>query len=165
MQVLLHQDPNYGVMSIGMAPMVLDLAQNIRAKSISDYGAGKCNLRKRMKKISNLKFDYRPHDPAFPEYGKPRDADLVCCIDVLEHIEINFLDNELSDLVRITRKLGLFTTHTGLIMKVLSDERNARLTQKPSSWWLPLLCNYFSIKELKSSETGFLVIVEPINRR
>ena len=98
MQILLHQDTNYGVISVEMAPMVLDLAQNIRAKSISDYGAGKCNLRRRMKEISNLKFDYRPYDPAFQEYGNPRAADLVCCIDVLEHVEINFLDNVLSDL-------------------------------------------------------------------
>ena len=28
MQIQLHQDPNYGVMSIEMAPMVLSLAQN-----------------------------------------------------------------------------------------------------------------------------------------
>lgn len=164
-QVQLHEDPNYGVMSIEMAPMVLDLAQNTAAKSISDYGAGKCNLRKRMKEISKFKFDYRPYDPAFPEYGKPRAADLVCCLDVLEHIEADFLDNVLSDLGRITRKLGLFTIHTGPAMKVLSDGRNAHLIQEPSSWWLPRLCTYFNITELQSSETGFLVIVEPINKR
>jgi len=154
MQIQLHQDPNYGVMSIEMAPMVLNLAQNNGVKSISDYGAGKCNLRKRLKEISKLKFDYRPYDPAFPEYGKPRAADLVCCLDVLEHIEADFIDNVVSDLGRITRKLGLFTVG-----------RNAHLTQEPSSWWLPRLCPYFNIKELQSSETGFLVIVEPINKR
>jgi hypothetical protein len=161
----LHQDENYGVVSIEMAPMVLSLAQNIGAKSISDYGAGKCNLRKRMKEISKFKFDYRPYDPVFPEYGKPRAADLVCCLDVLEHIESDYLDNVISDLGRITRKAGLFTIHSGPAMKVLPDGRNAHLTQQPSSWWLPRLCNYFNIKELQSSETGFLVIVEPIDKR
>jgi hypothetical protein len=165
MQIQLHQDPNYGVMSIEMAPMVLSLAQNNGVKSISDYGAGKCNLRKRLKEISKLKFDYRPYDPAFPEYGKPRAADLVCCLDVLEHIEADFIDNVISDLGRITRKLGLFTVHTGPAMKVLPDGRNAHLTQEPSSWWLSRLCPYFNIKELQSSETGFLIIVEPINKR
>ena len=165
MQIQLHQDPNYGVMSIEMAPMVLNLAQNNEVKSISDYGAGKCNLRKRLKEITKSKFDYRPYDPAFPEYGKPRAADLVCCLDVLEHIEADFIDNVISDLGRITRKLGLFTVHSGPAVKVLPDGRNAHLTQEPSSWWLPRLCTYFNIKELQSSETGFLVIVEPINKR
>ena len=104
-----------------MAPMVLGLAQNIGAKSISDYGAGKCNLRKRMKEISNFKIDYRPYDPAFPEYGKPRAADLVCCFDVLEHIEADYLDDVISDLGKMTRKLGLFTVHTGPAIRYLSD--------------------------------------------
>ena len=165
MQIQLHQDPSYGTISIEMAPMVLDLALNIRAKSISDYGAGKCNLHKRMKEISKLKFDYRPYDPAFPDYGKPRAADLVCCLDVLEHVEYNYLDNVLSDLGRITRKIGLCTIHTGPAIKGLLDGRNAHLIQKPSSWWLPKLCIYFNIKELKSSKTGFLVILEPISKR
>jgi hypothetical protein len=150
MQIQLHQDPNYGVMSIEMAPMVLSLAQNNGVKSISDYGAGKCNLRKRLKEISKLKFDYRPYDPAFPEYGKPRAADLVCCLDVLEHIEADFIDNVISDLGRITRKLGLFTVHTGPAMKVLPDGRNAHLTQEPSSWWLSRLCTYFISKNCKA---------------
>ena len=33
MQIQLHQDPNYGVMSIEMAPMVLNLAQNNGVKA------------------------------------------------------------------------------------------------------------------------------------
>jgi hypothetical protein len=50
-------------------------------------------------------------------------------------------------------------------MKILPDGRNAHLTQEPSSWWLSRLCTYFNIKELQSSETGSLIIVEPINKR
>ena len=83
--------------------------------------------------------------------------------------EINNADdgakvNVISDLGRITRKLGFFTVHTGSTMKILPDGRNAHITQRPSSLWLQL-CTYFNIKKLKSSETGFLVIVEPVNKR
>jgi hypothetical protein len=39
--------------------------------------------------------EYYPFDPAFEEYGEPRAADLVCCIDVLEHIEPEKLESVL----------------------------------------------------------------------
>ena len=52
---------------------------------------------------------YYPYDPVFPEYGEPKEADLVCCIDVLEHIEPPYLKNVLQDLSKITNKIGFFT--------------------------------------------------------
>ena len=94
-------------------------------------------------------FQYYPYDPAFPEYGPPKEADLVCCIDVLEHIEEIFLDNVLNDLKKITKKLGFFTIHTGPAVKILEDGRNAHLIQKTPSWWLPKMCSKFEIKHLQ----------------
>jgi len=164
LQKTLHKDPNYGVASLQMAPMVIQLADNCGAKSISDYGAGKCNLQKRMKELGRSNFKYFPYDPSFPEYGKPRPADLVCCIDVLEHVEPMYLNAVLQDLSKITTKIGMFTVHTGPAVKVLADGRNAHLIQKPASWWLPQFCQYFEIKELQSSPEGFLIVVEPVAR-
>ena len=46
-QKQLHQNPDYGVASLEFAAWVIELAEKINAKSISDYGAGKCNLKKR----------------------------------------------------------------------------------------------------------------------
>jgi hypothetical protein len=156
----LHQNPNYGVASLQFAPMVRQLFDQVKATSISDYGAGKQNLRKALEQ-GGLQTDYRPYDPAFPEYGEARSADLVCCIDVLEHIEPDLLDNVLDQLAEITVKHGFFTIHTGAAIKVLSDGRNAHLIQKPSSWWLPKLCERFEIEHLRGTPGGFLVIVSP----
>ena len=77
-QKQLHQNPDYGVASLHFAPLILDLADQVKAKSISDYGAGKCNLRKKMHELGRNDFEYFPYDPAFPEYGPPRKADLYC---------------------------------------------------------------------------------------
>lgn len=163
-QKALHKNPNYGVASLGFAPIVKQIIQKNEIKSVSDYGAGKCNLRRGLNEQGLADFEYFPYDPAYPEYGSPRPADLVTCIDVLEHIEEPFLDNVLNDLQEIVQRLGFFSIHSGPAIKVLSDGRNAHLIQQPSSWWLPKLCERFEIAQLQRAPGGFWVIVEPRKR-
>jgi hypothetical protein len=157
-QQALHQNPNYGVASISFAPIVARLVRQIGATSLSDYGAGKQNLRKALE-AAGVTLDYRPYDPAFPDYGEARSADLLCCIDVLEHIEPPFLDNVLDDLARLTVRVGMFSIHTGPAIKILPDGRNAHLIQQPSSWWLPRLCQRFEVDYLQNVANGFFVVV------
>jgi hypothetical protein len=157
----LHQSPGYGVASRSYAAMVADLANAKGARSISDYGAGKCNLRNALYELGKFDFAYYPYDPVFPKYGPPRAADLVCCIDVLEHVEPDCLDEVLDELGKITIRHGLFTIHTGSAAKTLSDGRNAHLIRKPASWWLPRICDRLEITHLQSASGGFWLLVEP----
>lgn len=157
----LHENPNYGVMSIQFAPIVKQLMDQMQAQSLSDYGAGKQNLMKTLRDQFGINVPYFPYDPAFPEYGEPMPADLVCCIDVLEHIEPGLIDNVLDDLARIAVKYGVFSVHTSAAVKVLSDGRNAHLIQQPSSWWLPKICRHFEVVLLKQTAGGFFVVVTP----
>lgn len=164
LQQELHQNPNYGVASLAFAPLVAELIRQAGVKSVSDYGAGKKNLLKGLEQAGITGLQYRPYDPAFPEYGEPQAADLVCCIDVLEHIEPELVDNVIAELGRITTGLGFFSIHMGPAGKVLSDGRNAHLIQKPSSWWLPKLVRHFEIVQLQQHQTmghGIWVIVKP----
>jgi hypothetical protein len=161
LQRRLHENPNYGVASIAYAPLIKQLLDASAAKSLSDYGAGKQNLKKALHGLGKKDFDYRPYDPAFPQYGEPQPADLVCCVDVLEHIEPEFLEAVLLELRSITRRLGFFSIATGPAQKILSDGRNAHLIQKPSSWWLPKLCMHFEIAQLGRDPHGFWVLTEP----
>jgi len=158
----LHKNPNYGVASLQYAPIVADMVRQLGLKSIADYGAGKCNLRKKLHEMNCKAFDYHPYDPAFPEYGKPTQADLVCCIDVLEHIEPLYLDAVLKELEKITISYAIFTIHTGPAQKTLSDGRNAHLIQKPASWWLPKLCRHFEIRQLQETPGGFWLALTPL---
>jgi len=161
LQKELHKNPNYGLASIGYAPLVKQLLEVSQAKSLSDYGAGKQNLKKALHNLGKTDFEYFPYDPAFPEYGTPRAADLVCCIDVLEHIEPVFVRDVVAELAAITQRIGFFSIATGPAGKVLSDGRNAHLIQKPSSWWLPILCEHFEIAQLGRDRLGFWVVSEP----
>ncbi|MFI4950524.1 MAG: hypothetical protein ACHP7A_05760 [Caulobacterales bacterium] len=160
LQQELHLNPNYGVASIQFAPIVKQLVEQTGAKSLSDYGAGKRHLDRTLRELG-VTIDYRPYDPAFPEYGTPQSADLVCCIDVLEHIEPDYLDNVLDELRAITVTYGVFSLHTGPAQKHLADGRNAHLIQQPSSWWLPRLCRNFEIEALRKTAGGFFVVVSP----
>ena len=157
----LHKNPDYGTASIGYAPLVKDLLEASSAKSLSDYGAGKQNLLHALHRLGKSDFEYLPYDPVFPEYGAPQPADVVCCIDVLEHIELDYLPSVLADLAVITRRLGLYSIATGPAKKVLADGRNAHLIQKPSSWWLPKLCEHFEVHQMQRVANGFWVVVHP----
>src|SRR5262249_48792901 len=72
----LHRNPNYGVASLSYAPIVKQILEQTRARSLSDYGAGKCNLRRALHDLGKRDFEYLPYDPAFPEYGSARPAQL-----------------------------------------------------------------------------------------
>jgi hypothetical protein len=157
----MHLNPNYGVISVHYAPFVKKIIEATNAKSVSDYGAGKQRLNETLLSLG-VNIEYRPYDPAFPEYGNPQSADLVCCIDVLEHIEYEYIDNVISELAEITQNIGFYTIHTGAASKTLPDGRNAHIIQQPSSWWLQKLTNYFDILQLQSVENGFWVIAKRI---
>jgi hypothetical protein len=160
----LHRNPNYGVASLAFAPIVAEVMKQAGATSLCDYGAGKKNLQAALAKLGVVDYDYHPYDPAFPDYGPPRPADLVCCIDVLEHIEPDLIGNVIDELADITPRFGFFSIHTGAAQKFLSDGRNAHLIQKPSSWWLPRLCRRFEIMQLQTHQTmgrGIWVVVKP----
>jgi hypothetical protein len=163
MQQELHLNPNYGVASLAFAPLVGQIISALKIKSVSDYGAGKKNLLNGLRKIGIDNFQYFPYDPAFPNYGKPSQADLVCCIDVLEHVEPELIENVLDELATLVRSFGFFSIHTGPAVKVLSDGRNAHLIQEPRPWWQAKLQLRFEIVRLDmlTDGSGFWVIVKP----
>ncbi len=164
MQQKLHENPHYGVASISFAPLVAKVIEAYKIKSLSDYGAGKQNLKKALISNGVTLEEYRPYDPAFPEYGEPSSADLVCCIDVLEHIEPDLIDNVIAELAEIVTKIGFISIHMGPAGKVLEDGRNAHLIQKPTSWWLEKFINHFEIIQLSMHQImghGFWMIIKP----
>lgn len=147
LQQELHKNPDYGRASMFFAPMVKQIIEKAETKSLSDYGAGKKVLWECLGRPEN----YYPYDPAFPEYGEPKSADLVVCIDVLEHIEPELLDNVLDDLRRITTNLAFFTIHLGPAKKTLKDGRNAHLIQESVDWWKEKL-NKFEIIQVQEHD-------------
>lgn len=154
----LHRDPGYGVMALNYGAMLSEMMDAYQAKSICDYGAGKMRLKEALDKIGKTGYDYFPFDPAFPEYGEAKPADIVACIDVLEHIEPDYLPNVIADLARLTLKRCFMMIAVKPSSRTLPDGRNAHLILKPASWWLPRLCEKLEPLRVDASPDGIMVL-------
>jgi len=151
-QQMLHDNPAYGIASLHFAPLVAAVVRAAKPTSLCDYGAGKMLLLPALQAEGVSVPEYLPYDPAFPQYGEAVPADLVCCIDVLEHIEPEYLDAVLKHLVSLTKKLAFITVHTAPAVKHLPDGRNAHLIIEPIEWWKTVLSQYFEIAVCERDE-------------
>jgi len=162
MQQALHENPNYGVASVEYAPLVAQVVEALAIKDLLDYGAGKGRLGIELQKYIRHSLRIRHYDPAISKWSDaPPPSEFVACIDVLEHIEPDLLDNVLDDLKRVTVRAAMFTVHTGPAVKILTDGRNAHLIQQPPDWWLPRILARFDLVTFNKLPNGFWVGVEP----
>lgn len=139
--------------------MVSDIIKRMEVSHLLDYGCGEnVNLAKHLKVPH--KVTYQAYDPAVPRFSKlPLPAEMVACVDVLEHIEPEYLDNVLDDLVRVTDAILFASVDTAPAKKVLSDGRNAHLIQKPMAWWLPKFLSRFEIQTVQAtSDHSFFIV-------
>jgi hypothetical protein len=157
-QEQLHALGQYGVMGAQYAPMVGKIIEGMSISHLLDYGSGsQLSLGKNLK--LKRKITYQAYDPAVPAYAAaPVAAEMVACIDVLEHIEPECLLAVLDDLKRLTLGVLFATIATGPAAKTLSDGRNAHLIQQPISWWWPLLTDRWELQSLVRDTHGFIFI-------
>ena len=158
----LPETTEYGTMAQHYGPLVSQIIEKLEITHLLDYGCGR-----RMGLLKTLKVDrkitYQGYDPGSgleELMTAPIPAQMVCCIDVLEHVEPEYLDNVLNHLAELTEVVGFFSIHTGPAMKILPDGRNAHLTQQPIDWWLPKITDRFDIQTLqKVGDYSYYTIV------
>lgn len=158
-QAALHAAGNYGLAALQWGEVVNRLLVKLSVHSLLDYG---CGSRRSLLKAITLREDvvYEGFDPAVPEYSaEPCPAELVVCIDVLEHIEPQLLHNVLDHLAELCDPFGLFSIHTGPAGKTLPDGRNAHLIQQDKAWWLARLQPRFEVLGGWPTTGGFAVVV------
>ncbi len=161
----LHENPDYGTASVHYAPLIDKLINQLEITELLDYGCGKGRLEDRLRAVrpswEKSSLLIRRYDPVYIDERQP--TEMVCCIDVLEHIEPDCLDNVLDDLQRLTQRIGVFTVHTGQAAKSLPDGRNAHLIQENYRWWLPKIMERFEVFTLSHEiQGGFYVIVRKL---
>jgi len=154
----LHATGSYGVAARKYGGLVSDLVDGSHAKTLLDYG---CGSKRSLASVLDCDVLYQGYDPGVPEFAKdPDPADLVVCIDVLEHIEPECLEDVLAHLASKCLHLAFVTIHTGPAVKVLSDGRNAHLIQEGEAWWLPRLMKHFRLIKFQARQSGFEILMK-----
>lgn len=164
-QQWMHENTEYGIASAKYAHLVTEIINRLEITHLLDYGCGsRMTLLKHIK--PKEKITYQGYDPGVPELADPPiPAQMVCCIDVLEHIEPEFLDNVLDHLAELTEAVAFLTVHTGPAGKILPDGRNAHINQQPMEWWLPKLMQRWDLQTVQSTNVhAFHVVGFPKER-
>lgn len=160
-----HTTPEkWGVAAKHKFPKIIKFIREQSATDILDYGAGSANrLSVMLGDAYPGEFSCTDYDPGIAEISqKPEPHSLVTCIDVLEHVEPDLLDNVLSDLKRVTKQAGFFVISTIPAKRILRNGKNAHLIIESVEWWQEKLSQYFHVDVVDKSNTNFTVIVKSI---
>lgn len=114
--------------------------------SVLDYGTGKGALVQRLRAELPKTLRVEGYDPAVEEFStKPsQPADILTCLDVLEHIEMQSLDAVLRDIHTLTRNFCYLVIDLQPAKKILADGRNAHILLAPPEWWVSRISQLFA---------------------
>jgi hypothetical protein len=147
---LMHKELNFGVSGYKWAPSVGWIIHHHQIKQLLDYGAGQQTLKFALK--DQFEVNIVSYDPAVPELSiPPKTTELLTCTDVLEHIELENIENVLDHIQSIATKFVFLVIPTGPAAKKLPDGRNAHLIQRSLHWWLPKLMSRFDLISLNNA--------------
>ena len=145
----------WGGAVISSVPKIYNYAIQHECKSILDYGSGKSDF------LKTLNADFPDHglqineyEPGRPELaGDPAISDMTICVDVLEHIEPDKLDNVLDHIASKTNKIFYFKVCLLPSFNSFEDGTNLHLIVEPKEFWLDKLSKYYTLEGV-SSATG-----------
>ena len=127
---------------------VYGLIKERNVRTILDYGCGKAKFHKIL--FNNKNTPGSPmgvviigYDPAVPMYAikQNMDYDLVLCVDVMEHIQEDKVDEVLEDVFNSGQFVFLTITCYDA-NQVLLNGKNAHYTVRAPSWWNEKLEKY-----------------------
>lgn len=156
----LHErDADYGMMAQFYGETISEMVKVLGVTEVLDYGCGhNRSLMKTFKPEGECRVQC--YDPGVPEYADlPDPSQMVVCIDCLEHIEPEYIEDVLDHLEELTGEVLFATVHTGPAKRTLADGRNAHLIQKPQEWWVPKFMERFTMKGFNQrNEYGFEIV-------
>jgi len=158
-----HSKGEWGLRGGGMYKKIHKLLTQYNTTTFLDYGCGHGSLRKALEKDFSGIYNVIEYDPGIVEKSNiPEPCDFVTCIDVLEHIEEQYVDNVLDDLKRVTSNILYLTVSTREANRVLRGKGyalNAHVTVRPPHWWMEKIQSRFNIINFsgQGSEVEFLL--------
>ena len=146
---------------------IFNLIKENNIKTILDYGCGKAIFHSILfnnKKVpgSPMGIDVTPYDPAVPEFAnKPNEQyDLVLCVDVMEHVQEDKVEEVFEDIFTYSNRVFLTITCYPAT-QTLVNGKNAHYTIKEPDWWKeklkPYDGNYIVIFQTKPDRGGKII--------
>ena len=116
------------------AHSVITLAEQVKAQSVLDYGAGEQTLK------DHVDLEYYAYDPAVPGIDKRpiEECDIAVALDVLEHVEPIYTEAVLEDIWNHAKKGVFLYIPLTEAVAILPDGRNAHINLRPADEWFSL---------------------------
>jgi len=107
------------------------LYHQTNSKSVIDYG---CGIMASLSEFSDLPIiNYDPGVPAYSQLPPP--ADLVVCLDVLEHVEPDCMEHVLNHVILLAQKALFVTISTQESTKLLPNGAPWHCFVRDKHWW------------------------------
>lgn len=152
-----RQCPAYGVASLVFAPMVSELVNANKVKTLLDYGSGLGHVPGNLELNDTL--DVQLYDPAIDQFAEaPKPAEMVICLDVLDVVETQSIDHVLDHLQSLTNKMAFFSINTQPPEGFEDTER----VYQPVEWWMPKLMSRFELHYFSRIDNGFVVVLKSL---
>jgi hypothetical protein len=154
-----HKTQHWGTSAGAMIDTLHNWLLSNDAKEVLDYGCGSSSFKNNIPKDAPYKvYEYDPGIEGKEGVQTPKD--FLICIDVLEHVEPNLIDNVIKQIADSIKIQGYLTIAMYPAMRILQDGRNAHLIIEDMPWWVNKLSQYLSILSITKTNQQLDVIVE-----
>jgi len=169
MQKSMHDGEDYGVVGARSVELIGRMLLGVHAQlgrrvSMFDYGSGPGRLVEALQKVICCA-DYQNYDPFHAKWAdnvEPGIVDVVTCMDVMEHVEEECVENVIDWIADRARYGAVFNICLAPAKKTLPDGRNAHITLKPAEWWQKQIARRFSIAESTRSGSNVVFVCSAI---
>ena len=136
-----HSLHPWGYWGYELAPAIRKFAEEHQIQSVLDYGCGSNHGVRMWAEKNQWQIDLREYDPAVPGSDqKPRRAELVVCIDVMEHVEEQYVNEVMDHILSVSGRYTWFTISMKPAERRLKlTGQNAHVTLHQADWWLERL--------------------------
>ena len=143
---VIHSREAYGNTSVKNLPYFLPLIDELKPRSIIDFGCGQSTLADELSAASGA--PAIRYDPAIPEFSQKPDGkfDLLINVDVLEHVPEDELEPIIAEMAAFAKN-AIIVIDTGPAVLILPDGRNAHVRQHDQDWWAEKLGPHFPYLE------------------
>jgi len=159
----LHAPGDWGRTSERQWKEISDIVDEFDCNGFLDYGSGRGFLKNVLDREYPGKYNITCYDPGVVEFSENNTPhDFLVCVDVMEHVEPELVDNVLDDLQRCTLKAGFIQIAHFPEVRFLPDGRNLHLVQEPHTWWTPKIEQRFKILRSQPGKDRSNYVVEKL---